>query len=271
MGRRITQHFPFSVTPASSADLTLTVAYTSESDWSVEWGHSLYASPAYRQRQIGPNHAGLLFFDGDNDPSEVEMGDDTNITEIDVRLRNDNDADVEGVPDERMRLRVTRKKGSSSGAAELFDMSYGSVVLGDSLSELTMLLPKKYVYGLGGHGFSFGERNGSAFVKKTAYNMEHLTKEGHQSAVPVFLAMDSERNFFGVHIESERPLTIQVLPGLQTTSAEFEPLLALRSMGGFMLVHVFPGPSPRDVVTQGPDSIGKKNIMKNIMKYHVNY
>ena len=67
-----------------------------------------------------------------------------------------------------------------STGAELFDMSYGSVVLGDSLSELTMLLPKKYVYGLGGHAFSFGERNGSAFIKKTMYNMEHITKEGHQ-------------------------------------------------------------------------------------------
>ena len=40
------------------------------------------------------------------------MGDDKNITEIDVRLRNDNGADVEGDADERMRLRVTRK-GSS--------------------------------------------------------------------------------------------------------------------------------------------------------------
>ena len=93
--------------------------------------------------------------------------------------------------------------------AELFDMSYGSVILGESLSELTMLLPKKYVYGLGDHAFSFGERNGSAFIKKTMYNMEDVTKEGHQSAVPVFMAMDSKRNFFGVHVETQRPLTIQ--------------------------------------------------------------
>ena len=97
----------------------------------------------------------------------------------------------------------------TSTGAELFDMSYGPVILGDSLSELTMLLPKKYVYGLGGHAFSFGERNGSAFVKKTMFNMEDVTMEGRQSAVPVFMAMDSERNFFGVHVEAERPLTIQ--------------------------------------------------------------
>ena len=97
----------------------------------------------------------------------------------------------------------------ASTGAELFDMSYGPVILGDSLSELTMLLPKKYVYGLGGHAFSFGQRNGSAFVKKTMFNMEDVTMEGRQSAVPVFMAMDSERNFFGVHVEAERPLTIQ--------------------------------------------------------------
>ena len=100
-------------------------------------------------------------------------------------------------------------RAHTSTGAELFDMSYGPVILGDSLSELTMLLPKKYVYGLGGHAFSFGERNGSAFVKKTMFNMEDVTMEGRQSAVPVFMAMDSERNFFGVHVEAERPLTIQ--------------------------------------------------------------
>ena len=43
--------------------MSLTVSYTNLTDWSVEWGHSLYASPAYRQRQIAPNHAGLLFYD----------------------------------------------------------------------------------------------------------------------------------------------------------------------------------------------------------------
>ena len=219
----------------------------------MEWSHSLYAQPAYRQRQIAASHAGLLFYDEDNDV--VDIGDDTNITEIDVRLRNaDPEDDGDGVADERMRLRVNRKGPSG---ARLFDMSYGSVVLGDSLSELTMLLPKKYVYGLGGHAFSFGERIGSAFVRKTMYDMEHITMEGRQSAVPVFMAMDSERNFFGVHVESERPLTIQVLPGIKTTAEEFEPLVALRSMGGHVLVHVFAGPTPRDVVEQISEHLGR--------------
>ena len=113
----------------------------------------------------------------------------------------------------------------TSTGAELFDMSYGPVILGDSLSELTMLLPKKYVYGLGGHAFSFGERNGSAFVKKTMFNMEDVTMEGRQSSVPVFMAMDSERNFFGVHVEAERPLTIQ--GGYQCS---FERLHCYRSL-----------------------------------------
>ena len=112
LGRHITQNVHL---PASAYDLGLTVAYTNKSDWPVEWGHSLYGSPAYRQRQIAPNHAGLLFYDADNDPSDdVEMGDDKDITEIDIRLRNTNVADVAGDTDARMRLRVTRK-GSQGG------------------------------------------------------------------------------------------------------------------------------------------------------------
>ena len=68
-----------------------------------------------RQRQIASNHAGLLFYDADNDPSgDLGMGDDVNIAEIDIRLRNKNSADTEGDTDERMRLRVTRKESSGT-------------------------------------------------------------------------------------------------------------------------------------------------------------
>ena len=240
--------------------MSLKIAYTNKSDWPVEWSHSLYAKPAYKQRQIAASHAGLLFYDSE-DNDGVDIGDDTDIAEIDVRLRNADPEDGgDGVADQRMRLRVNRKSPAAAPAqsgALLFDMSYGSVVLGDTLSELTMLLPKKYVYGLGGHAFSFGERIGSAFVRKTMYDMEHITMEGRQSAVPVFMAMDSERNFFGVHVESERPLTIQVLPGIKTTAEEFEPLVVLRSMGGHMLVHVFAGPTPREVVQQISEHLGR--------------
>ena len=64
-----------------------------------------------RQRQIVSNHAGLLFYDADNDPSgDLGMGDNANITEIDIRLRNKNSADTEGDVDERLRLKVTRKE-----------------------------------------------------------------------------------------------------------------------------------------------------------------
>ena len=69
----------------------------------------------HRQRQIASNHAGLLFYDADNDPSgDLGMGDDTNIAEIDIRLRNKNSADTEGDVDERLRLKVTRKESSGT-------------------------------------------------------------------------------------------------------------------------------------------------------------
>ena len=44
------------------------------------------------------------------------MGDNANITEIDIRLRNKNSADTEGDVDERLRLRVTRKESPGTDA-----------------------------------------------------------------------------------------------------------------------------------------------------------
>ena len=62
-----------------------------------------------------------------------------------------------------------------------------------------------------------------------------------------------------------------MLPGLQTTAAEFEPLLSLRSMGGYMLVHVFPGPTPRAVVEQISAHLGRLEKMPPLWAtgYHV--
>ncbi len=165
-----------------------------------DWAHSRYESPALRQAQIGDRHVGILLYDGDGE--EVDMGDGgeapTNVT---VRLRNPAYGG-----DRRMRMKVTR----SEGGAELFDLSYGSVILGEALSEVTMLLPWRYVYGLGGHAFSFGHRVHSYFEGRTLYNLGQVTREGSQYALPTFVAMDSERNFFGVHVESPTPVTVQV-------------------------------------------------------------
>ena len=62
-----------------------------------------------------------------------------------------------------------------------------------------------------------------------------------------------------------------MLPGLPTTAAEFEPLLSLRSMGGYMLVHVFPGPTPRAVVEQISAHLGRLEKMPPLWAtgYHV--
>ena len=116
--------FPPSASVGETGEMQLKVAYTDEawSPWPVEWGHSLYASPDYRQRQIAPNHAGLLFYDYPSAYPDFGLGDDTSLTEIDVRLRNDNDADVEGETDERMRLRVTRKGSQVGRTQEVLDV-----------------------------------------------------------------------------------------------------------------------------------------------------
>jgi lysosomal alpha-glucosidase len=253
-----------SVFLAYAADAVLNITYGLPGHRpDIDWYHPLIAFPAYKQRQIGPDHVGMLFFDSENEPTAgLDMGDEE-IADAIIRLKSD-DAKLDD--DDRMRIKVTRPSG-----ADLFDLSYGSVILGETLSEITMLLPTKYVYGLGGHDFSFGVQEAAQFKSKTLYNMEHVAKEGGQNSLPVFVAMDSERNYFGVHLETDRPLTIEVLPGINVTKREFKPLVAFRSMGGHMLFHLFSGPTPHDVTRQISNHLGRLQKMPPLwaMGYHV--
>ena len=51
VGSRLTQN----CSTASADDVSLTVSYTNLTDWSVDWGHSLYAKPFYRVAQLVTN------------------------------------------------------------------------------------------------------------------------------------------------------------------------------------------------------------------------
>ena len=227
----------------------------------VVWPHGKFASPAMRVRQVEPGHVTVLFYDSANDPGMDEGSPE--ITDLNIILRNTSYTD-----DERVRLRVTRPEAPET---ELLDSSYGSLVLGESLSEISFVLPKTAIYGLGGHAASFG--GNKTFTNKTLYNTDsriqgekyitfdpdmtrmksylsnityllfyiHAEKIGHLAhSFPMFLAQDDTRNYFGGYMEAQKPLTIEAYPGLIGPS-EDSPLLVFRSLGGYLMLHLYTG------------------------------
>ncbi len=71
-------------------------------------------------------------------------------------------------PDDRFRLKLSR--WSSAGGATLFDSSYGSTILGESMSEITLFLLRPQVYGLAGMDLSFTADTGRD--SKAMYRLE---------------------------------------------------------------------------------------------------
>ena len=208
-------------------------------------------------------HMALLFCDNSSE-SRPDIPDNGPTTGFNVTLRS---LDGRSMEDLRVRLRASR---NDSRAAELFDMSYGSLILGESISELTFVLPRPEIYGLGGHPYSF-ERD-SAYKSKTMYNVDETHQGGQQHPLPIFIARDSRRKHFGVYIETENPVTLQVLPGLNDTddSGISKPMVVARTMGGWILVHVYEGPTPREVLRQLTGHLGRPKFPPAFaMGYHV--
>ncbi len=60
---------------------------------------------------------------------------------------------------------------------------------------------------------------------------------GQQHLHPSFLAMDEDRNFFGVAFESEAPLELEVQPGVNTTAIS-QPVIVARQVKDFIILHL---------------------------------
>ncbi len=79
---------------------------------------------------------------------------------------------------------------------------------------------------------------------------------------------DSTGQFAGVYVETAgAALEVEVMPGLfldgtyepsenQTVTAQ-RPMLVFRSMSDFILLHLFVGPTPKDVMKQMTNYLGK--------------
>ena len=61
--------------------------------------------------------------------------------------------------------------------------------------------------------------------------------------------MDDGRQYYGVYIETDgAPMEIETMPGLE--NGPRRPLLVYRLVSDFLLVHLFTGPKPKDVLEQ---------------------
>ena len=65
--------------------------------------------------------------------------------------------------DHRLALRISRD--SPEHFKPLIDMSYGSVILSDGYSELSLMLPSDKVYGQGAGALSFNNNSAANSVK----------------------------------------------------------------------------------------------------------
>jgi hypothetical protein len=87
------------------------------------------------------------------------------------------------------------------------------------------------------------------------------------------MMLDADQDYAGIYIETGgAALEVEVQPGLfidgpvepnenQTVSAQ-HPLLVFRSMSNFVLLHLFVGPTPKEVTNQLTKYIGKPRQLK---------
>ena len=84
----------------------------------------------------------------------------------------------------------------------------------------------------------------------------------------MLLAMDVDRQFYGVYVESATPVVIEALPGVNSTRQE--PLIVFRSMGGHINLNILTGPTPADVVNQLTSYVGRPRVPPRwALGYHV--
>lgn len=142
-------------------------------DVDYDWPHNQFASPAIRVRQMAPGHVTVLFYDSQEDPG-LNDGGSPEITDLKILLRNKTYVD-----DARVRMKISRPEAPET---TLLDSSYGSLILGSTLSEISFLLPRTAIYGLGGHTASFGMN--TTYTNRTLYNTDsRITGEAFISSL----------------------------------------------------------------------------------------
>ena len=204
-------------------------------------------------------------FDGYNFINQGNIGNDSDIKveNVTAEITSKNSPD-----DLRLMLKLSQDIHNPYNTEKrmLLDLSYGSVILTQNYSEISLLLPTYAIYGLGGHDLSFNYTgfSGSNFTKHLLYNVDPSINNGYQHSMPGFIVMGADKRFIGVHVDAGgSPLEIEAMPGAGLGFRK--PMVVFRSMrGSAFIIHVFLGPTPKDIMSQMMSITGLNQVrMKN--------
>ena len=90
-----------------------------------------------------------MFYSGEQKP-DIDLGNDASVANVSVTVRASGD-------DQRVQLVMKRKPTTRKASDNVFDASYGSVIVADKYSEISLMLPTAVIYGLSGHPISFNQ------------------------------------------------------------------------------------------------------------------
>ncbi|CAH0729522.1 unnamed protein product, partial [Brenthis ino] len=124
----------------------------------------------------------------------------------------------------------------------------GGIILSDKFSQISSILPTSHVYGLGEKQAAFmNDFNWNTF---TLFNRDVAPTENVNlyGSHPFYLALESDGNSHGMFLLNSNAMDIVLQP---------TPAITYRAIGGILNFYVFLGPTPKDVVSQYTEIIGR--------------
>ncbi|CAG0887694.1 unnamed protein product [Darwinula stevensoni] len=141
----------------------------------------------------------------------------------------------------------------TSNKTILLDTSSGGLMFGKNYSEVTIRPPTSFIYGLPGDHIKL--KHDFQWTRQTISNRREINAGGASLHAPFYMGLEEGGNAHGVLIDTEDTIEVsfQPLPSItfRILSSDMDPLLRIR---------VFPGPTPRDVLRQLTDYIGKPKM-----------
>lgn len=242
---------------SNQTDGWLTFAYPENTEVWPSQNNTSDGNLHYKIRKVAQNHFAVHLYE-ESQAGETNIGSNTDLDGLKLELQRD---------DGRLAIRIWRTENQTSHP--LIDISYGSVQITKYYSELSLLLPTSVVYGQGAGPLSFSGTSSSVnFTRKLLYNTNNMGFHNMHS-VPLFIGMNKAFEYYGVYIDTNgAPVEIEAMPGLVSTN---RPMLVYRSMSGTMMLHLFTGPKPKDVMRQLSLHIGLPSKMppRWALGYHI--
>ncbi|KAK5642360.1 hypothetical protein RI129_008527 [Pyrocoelia pectoralis] len=147
--------------------------------------------------------------------------------------------------EENIGFRIIRK-GEKSAIFDSFNL--GNMVFADQFLQLTSKLPSHYIYGLGEHRSPL--LLSTHWQQFTMFAHDGIPTENMNlyGTHPFYMMMEYSGNSHGVFLLNSNAMDVILQPA---------PAITFRTIGGILDFYFFMGPTPKDVVMQYLEVIGK--------------